>query len=62
MIDCCATKVKDHVAMQWLMLSRDTPDDFVIATGHRHRPSPASATLRFEGVGIDEVGISDDRG
>jgi len=27
---------RDYVDMQWLMLQQDTPDDYVIATGHQH--------------------------
>ena len=27
---------KDYVEMQWLMLQQDTPDDYVIATGHQY--------------------------
>ena len=56
---------KDYVRMQWMMLQQDRPEDFVIATGHQYsvrdfvRWSAASLgiTLRFEGCGVDEVGI-----
>ncbi|MBL4627962.1 MAG: GDP-mannose 4,6-dehydratase [Roseicyclus sp.] len=58
---------KDYVRMQWMMLQQDTPDDFVIATGKqysvRHFFEMAAAelglTLRYEGSGVDEVGIID---
>ena len=56
---------KDYVRMQWMMLQQDTPDDYVIATGKQYsvrRFVEASAahigvTLRWEGTGLDEVGI-----
>ncbi len=56
---------KDYVEMQWLMLQQDEPDDFVIATGVQYsvrdfiRWSAAEigVTLRFEGQGVEEVGI-----
>ncbi|GAB1408854.1 GDP-mannose 4,6-dehydratase [Desulfovibrionales bacterium] len=56
---------KDYVRMQWLMLQQDTPEDFVIATGVQHSvrefvlwsAQELGVTLRFEGAGVDEVGI-----
>jgi GDPmannose 4,6-dehydratase len=56
---------KDYVAMQWLMLQQDEPDDFAIATGEQHSvrdfvnaaAAELGITLRWEGSGIDEVGI-----
>lgn len=58
---------KDYVRMQWMMLQQDTPEDYVIATGVQHsvrdfvRWSAAELgiVLRFEGLGVDEVGIVD---
>ncbi len=58
---------KDYVAMQWLMLQQDTPDDFAIATGEQHSvrdfvdaaAGELGITLRWEGSGIDETGIVD---
>jgi len=58
---------KDYVRMQWMMLQQDTPEDYVIATGVQHsvrdfvRWSAAELgiVLRFEGTGVDEVGIVD---
>ncbi|PLW77758.1 GDP-mannose 4,6-dehydratase [Cohaesibacter celericrescens] len=56
---------KDYVRMQWMMLQQDTPDDFVIATGKQYSvrefigwsAKELGVTLRFEGEGLDEVGI-----
>ena len=56
---------KDYVAMQWLMLQQDVPEDFVIATGKQHSVRDfvtwaaleLGIHLRFEGSGADEVGI-----
>ena len=60
----------EYVEAMWLMLQRDTPEDFVIATGETHsvREFVARAfhrlgtPLRFEGEGIDEVGIRESDG
>jgi len=56
---------KDYVRMQWLMLQQEQPEDFVIATGVQHSvrqfidwsAKELGITLRFEGKGIEEVGI-----
>lgn len=56
---------KDYVRMQWLMLQQDKPEDFVIATGVQHSvrqfihwtAEELGITIRFEGTGVDEVGI-----
>ena len=58
---------KDYVRMQWMMLQQDNPEDFVIATGVQYSvrqfiewsAAELGVTLRFEGTGIDEVGIVD---
>ncbi|MDQ6993469.1 MAG: GDP-mannose 4,6-dehydratase [Mariprofundus sp.] len=58
---------KDYVRMQWMMLQQDEPDDFVIATGVQYSVRQFIAwsaqelgiTLRWEGRGVDEVGIVD---
>ena len=58
---------KDYVRMQWMMLQQDTPEDFVIATGVQYSvrefitwsAAHLGITLRFEGTGVDEVGIVD---
>jgi GDPmannose 4,6-dehydratase len=59
---------RDFVAAQWLMLQQKQPDDFVIATGKQHSvrqfvewaAEDLGISLRFEGLGVDEVGIVDD--
>jgi GDPmannose 4,6-dehydratase len=56
---------RDYVRMQWLMLQQDHPEDFVIATGKQvsvrdfidRSAAQLGIVLRFEGQGIDEVGI-----
>jgi len=58
---------RDYVEMQWLMLQQDEPEDFVIATGVQYsvRDFVNAAVdelvfkLRWEGDGVDEVGIID---
>ncbi|TCJ39577.1 GDP-mannose 4,6-dehydratase [Parafrankia sp. BMG5.11] len=59
---------KDYVRMQWMMLQQDAPEDFVIATGKQYSvrefikwsAEELGISLRFEGVGLDEVGIVDE--
>jgi GDPmannose 4,6-dehydratase len=56
---------RDYVEMQWLMLQQEVPDDYVIATGVQHSvrdfinaaTEPLGLRLRWEGSGVDEVGI-----
>lgn len=56
---------KDYVECMWLILQQDTPEDFVIATGVQHSVREftelafkhAGIELKFEGEGLDEVGI-----
>ncbi len=56
---------RDYVRMQWMMLQQDQPEDFVIASGVRYSvrefitwaAADLGITLRFEGAGVDEVGI-----
>ena len=56
---------KDYVECMWLILQQDKPDDFVIATGVQHSVREftelafkhAGIELKFEGEGINEVGI-----
>lgn len=58
---------KDYVRMMWLMLQQPEPDDYVIATGVQYSVRDfveASArrlgvSMRWEGEGVDEVGIVD---
>jgi GDPmannose 4,6-dehydratase len=49
----------------WLMLQQGEPEDFVIATGQQYSVrefvqragAELGATVRFEGSGVDEIGI-----
>lgn len=58
---------KDYVRMQWMMLQQDQAEDFVIATGVQYSvrefitwsAAHLGIALRFEGEGVDEVGIVD---
>jgi len=58
---------RDYVRLQWMMLQQDLPEDFVIATGVQYSvrefvewsANEAGITLRFEGEGLNEVGIVD---
>lgn len=43
----------DYVEAMWLMLQQDTPDDYVIATGHTHSVRDF-AVAAFASVGIDD--------
>ena len=62
---------RDYVAMQWLMLQQDSPEDYVIATGRQEsvrRFIELTATqlgwgsMQWEGSGLDEVGRRSDTG
>jgi len=56
---------KDYVECMWLILQHERPEDFVIATGVQHTVREfatlafhhAGIELRWEGEGINEVGI-----
>lgn len=56
---------RDYVEMQWIMLQQEEPDDFVIATGRQFSvrdfvdaaAGELGISLRWEGKGVDEVGI-----
>lgn len=56
---------KDYVRMQWMMLQQEQPEDFVIATGQQYSVRQfvlwaslqLGITLRFEGEGVNEIGI-----
>ncbi|MBY4947163.1 GDP-mannose 4,6-dehydratase [Cupriavidus respiraculi] len=58
---------RDYVEMQWLMLQQNAAEDFVIATGEQHSvrefvqraTAELGITVRFEGSGVDEVGVID---
>ena len=55
----------DYVRMQWMMLQQEQAEDFVIATGVqvsvrefiRRSAARLGIALRFEGQGVDEIGI-----
>jgi GDPmannose 4,6-dehydratase len=59
---------RDYVEAQWLMLQQDEPEDFVIATGKQYSvrafvnaaANELGITLRWQGEGVDEVGIVED--
>ena len=62
---------KDYVEMQWMMLQQEAPEDFVIATGKQETVRKfAELTavelgwkgIKWEGVGINEVGRRMDNG
>jgi GDPmannose 4,6-dehydratase len=61
---------RDYVEAQWLMLQQEEPRDFVIATGKQHSVREfvlwaaleIGVTIRFEGEGVDEIGIVDEVG
>jgi GDPmannose 4,6-dehydratase len=56
---------RDFVEAQWLMLQQQEPEDFVIATGEQYSvrdfvnaaAGELGVTLRWEGKGVEEVGI-----
>ena len=56
---------KDYIRMQWLMLQQEQPKDYVIATGKQFSVRQfvewsaleLGIQLRFEGQGVNEVGI-----
>jgi GDPmannose 4,6-dehydratase len=58
------------VRAMWLMLNRDEPDDFVIATGETHTVREFAEVafgiggfrLRWEGEGLEERGIDEETG
>src|SRR5574344_396593 len=58
---------KDYVRMMWMILQAEEPEDWVIATGKtttvrdfvKFSFAYAGINLRFEGVGVNEVGIID---
>jgi GDPmannose 4,6-dehydratase len=56
---------RDYVQAMWLMLQQEQPDDYVIATGQQHSvrefvqlaAAELGISVRFEGQGLDEVGV-----
>lgn len=61
---------KDYVEAMWLMLQKDTPDDYVIATGETHTIrefiecacKELDIPLIWQGDGLNEIGINKDNG
>jgi GDPmannose 4,6-dehydratase len=61
---------KDYVKAMWLMLQQDKPEDFVIATGKQYSVKDFIEkcapyfylNIRWEGEGLDEVGINTNTG
>jgi GDPmannose 4,6-dehydratase len=53
---------RDYVEAMWLMLQQDTPEDYVIATGHTHTVREC-VEIAFERVGLDwqQYVVQDDR-
>ena len=58
---------KDYVRMQWMMLQQGEPKDYVVATGVQYSvrefikksAEKLGITIRWEGEGVNEVGIVD---
>lgn len=58
---------KDYVRMQWMMLQQESAKDYVIATGIQYTvrqfiekaAKHLGITLRWEGSGVNEIGIID---
>jgi len=56
---------RDYVEGMWLMLQRDAPDDYVLATGQAHSVrefveaafARVGRRLEWRGEGVDEVGV-----
>ena len=56
---------KDYVRMQWMMLQKDKPEDYVIATGRQNSvrdfliwsANTLGIDIEFQGSGISEVGV-----
>ena len=68
---------KDYVAMQWLMLQQEKPDDYVIATGRQEtvrkfielsakelnwQKNGSGPSIIWEGDGLEEIGRRADNG
>ena len=56
---------KDYVRMQWMMLQKDKPEDYVIATGRQNSvrdflvwsANTLGIEIEFQGSGVAEVGV-----
>lgn len=61
---------KEYVKAMWLMLQQEKPEDFVVATGEAHSVrefveiccEELGMRIRWEGSGVDEVGVDEDNG
>jgi GDPmannose 4,6-dehydratase len=61
---------QDYVRMQWMMLQQETPEDYVIATGHQHSvrefvevaAREVGIDVRWQGQGVDEQGFDQTTG
>ena len=59
---------RDYVAMQWMMLQAETPDDYVIATGEQHSVrefieiacQKLEMDITWKGEGVEERGFTRD--
>ncbi len=60
---------KDYVEMQWLMLQKETPEDFVIASGIQYSvrdfinqaAKVLDMNIKWSGKGLEEIGYLDGR-
>ena len=60
----------DYVEGMWRILQRDKPEDFVLATGEAHSIrefcelalKEIGVTVKWQGAGVDEVGVDADTG
>lgn len=60
----------DYVEAMWLMLQKDSPDDYVVATGENHSIrelvegafGECGLRVTWQGKGLDEVGVQSDNG
>ena len=60
---------KDYVEMQWLMLQKETPEDFVIASGIQYSvrdfineaAKVLEMNIKWSGEGLEEIGYLDGR-
>merc|ERR1712167_52150 len=61
---------RDYVEMMWMMMQKDTPDDYVVATGETNTVrsfielafQTIGINLQWKGKGVDEVGIDKKNG
>lgn len=58
---------RDYVKMMWLMLQQETPEDFVVATGHQYSirefvnlaAKELDMKINWQGSGVDEKGLDE---